>query len=179
MKKFFDAAQPKSNRDLILKEYPFLQQYIVGDLTSIRVVKMTMKLLKSYPHTEWFNSKNSRSSGPFYHRMIFLLGTDGHQIAAVEPNNVVRQKQLRLFSPKTWFPLNVTGQTVFEAITSLSDPNDIRFVVEVRHYPEQVVGMSQDPEQVIVLLHKIPNKSSMVDFTGFLLEEEVLGDLPL
>lgn len=134
----------KSNKDLIIEEYPFILSIEDGvrESSSLSVQVINLDLLDLFPYTNpWhFYNKGRSKSDPLlsggmeiHYRRFRVIAEDGALIYTLEPNDNVEVK-FELFNPRTWTDRrrNLPGERVGKVLDRLSMDHKKFFVLERR-----------------------------------------------
>lgn len=158
-----------------IKEFAFVGRYVrLGSLDKRPVVqRIDLDLLDRKGWTDVWISRN-RYAG-FRDIRFLLIGANGEELRRVRQLNVVRPA-FRLLDMNTWFCQDVEGETVYEAIQQLDDPDQVHYVLEVKDLWGGARGKGSfgDPDfGVEVILHKVPSGRS---FSNWLVQIRDVAD---
>ncbi len=161
--------------EAFLEEFPFLERYVVKvERFSERptVQRVDLDLMDRYGWTDVWTRRNRY--GEMGSVRFLLIGNDGQELGEAKPHNVVRSK-FSLWRPSTWFREDVSGETVYEAIQKLDDPNRVHYVLEINDMWDRRPDF--DPDYGLkVTLHKVPSGRSLSDWLAQI-QEIAKGEL--
>ena len=142
----------KAKLDAMMKEFPFIGRYL-GDKTLTELPKISrvdLDVIDNWGYTEeWRWYKRIGYPSPIS-RNYFLINRGGEEIARVTPCHVgaePREKLWGIFSRKPKV-IETRGETVYEAVKRLSDPDQVNFNVKV----ETLVL----PRRTRITIYKVP-----------------------
>ncbi len=147
-----------SNEALILREYPFLNDYADKDTRAISVQLIDFELLGQSAFT--VESYIFKTQGLFPGRSMNFCAVDkdGKCLRSIEPDSLGRVEKFSLFSPKSWRRYAFRGETVSEALDKIKDFDKVAYIVQKFVYPHG--AYSSGPENYVTL-HKLPNGKTL------------------
>jgi len=164
--------------EAFLKEFPFVRRYARINWFSERPVvkRIDLDLLDRHCWTAAYGQMwyvRARNTTRF-----ILIAADGSELTEVKQNDFKRIG-VRWWNPLTWPKTTVSGETVYEAIKRLTDPDQVTFVVEAEdqaYWPrpsilEEITGPDDGPDFGLkVVLHKIPSGKTFSDWLASIRE---------
>ena len=95
---------------------------------------------------------------------FLLIDVAGEELIEVEPDHVSRIK-FNIWHASTWFPCWVNGETVYEAIQRLNDPNKVKYVLEIEDAWGHCRRPNFDPDYGLrITLYKVPSGISFSEW---------------
>lgn len=108
-------------------------------------------------------------AGPHGNIRFLLIGEDGQELGEAKQNGF---KRTQLWHPSTWLPQFIKGETVYEAVTRLTDPDKVVYILEVNEVLPRLVtitGLTSD-HTFEATVHKVPSGQSFSDWLTHLRE---------
>ncbi len=156
-----------------LEEFPFLARYVDARRLDKRptVQRIDLDLL------DRCGSDKEALSGTL---RFLLIGVAGEELIETSPSRVSRVK-FNFWHPNTWFSGWVDGETVYEAIQRLDNPDRVKYVLEIEDAWGRCRRQDFDPDYGLrITLYKVPSGRSFSEWLTQIREiarDELQGEL--
>ena len=155
---------------VFVEEFSFIGRYVAIDKIRVRptVQRVDLDLIN---RQGW--------AGPYGNIHFLLIGEKGQELGEAKQNGF---KRVDVWYPRTWLPQFIKGETVYEAVTRLADPDKVVYILEVNEVLPRLVtitGLTSD-HTFEVVVHKVPSGRSFSDWLAHLREvatTELKGEL--
>lgn len=150
----------------IFNEFSFLKRYVeIQTLDKVPVVsRINLDLLDMYPFDkswlDWEVAMRTRCTV----RKFFIIDSTGEEMAVVKPYRKKEELKLRCFIFSTRKKRTIPGETVYTAITNLSEINNVGFVVQVDDRWSRDYEGSDYNDGVSVIIYKTPASRSFLQW---------------
>ncbi|PIR98165.1 MAG: hypothetical protein COT89_00420 [Candidatus Colwellbacteria bacterium CG10_big_fil_rev_8_21_14_0_10_42_22] len=142
--------------EAFIEEFPFLGRYIrVKQLHKRPIVqRVDLDLLDRVGCTE---TRKRKSGGGLGDLRFFLISADGSELMSLRQKDSIRST-FKIWRPGTWISHSVDGETVYEGIQRLDNPELVAYVLEISDLLPNSRGKVDEPDfGVEVVLHKVPS----------------------
>jgi hypothetical protein len=157
----------KARIEAFFREFPFVGRYVKKTdrfRPRPQVLRVDLDLLDRIPFTE-------RWAGGYFPGFLrfLLISADGSEVGEVRQSDKVRRR-FSIWHAGTWCRHETQGETVYEAIQRLADPDRVAAILEIE---EKTIFIE-------VTLHKVPVGCSFSEWIAKIhetAEKELHGEL--